>query len=137
MVEPMLYRLLAEALVAFHFLFVLFVIAGGFVVLRWRWTMWLHLPAAAWGIFVEMTGTLCPLTPLENNFRAWGGEGGYEGGFIEHYIRPVLYPEGLTSGAQIVLGCLIVLINVICYSGLYYQRQRTRERAQSGLTAIG
>ncbi|MDB5294728.1 MAG: rane protein, partial [Phycisphaerales bacterium] len=93
---PSTYKLLADALVAFHFAFVAFVIGGGLLVLWRRRAMWLHLPAVAWGIWIETSGGICPLTPIENGLRLSAGEAGYEGGFVDHYIMPVLYPAGLT-----------------------------------------
>ena len=118
----MLYRLLAELVVAVHFGFVLFVILGALLVLRWRWVAFLHVPAAAWGALIEFKGWICPLTPLEQWLRARGEGGGaeYTGGFIEHYLLPVLYPGALTRGVQVVLGCLVVGLNVLLY--LYAMR---------------
>jgi hypothetical protein len=109
------YRILADAVVGLHLLFVLFVIAGGFLVLRWRRLMLLHLPAAAWGALIEFRGWICPLTPLENWLRRRSGQAGYGGGFVEHYLLPVLYPTGLTRGVQIVLGLLVLAINLAIY----------------------
>src|SRR5690606_28688271 len=80
---PMMYRLLADTTLVVHFAFVLFVVLGGLLVLRWRWVAWIHLPAVLWGAFVELTGRICPLTPLELWLRNLGGQRGYEGGFIE------------------------------------------------------
>jgi len=112
----MLYRGLADALVVFHVLFVLFVVLGGLLVLRWPRAAWIHLLAAAWGAWVEFSSTICPLTPLENHLRRLGGEAGYSGGFIEHYLLPVLYPAGLGRNVQIVLGFFVVLLNVAVYA---------------------
>ncbi len=111
----MLYRCLADAVLLAHLLFVVFVVAGGLVVLRWPRVAWLHVPAALWGVVVEWSGALCPLTPLEVALRRAGGEAGYGGGFVEHYVWPVLYPAALTRGSQLVLGALVVAINVIIY----------------------
>src|SRR5580698_966578 len=88
----MLYRVLADAVVLLHFAFVAFVVLGGLLVLRWPWTAWVHLPAAAWGAFVELYLHYCPLTPLENWLRERGGLVTYDTGFIAHYIMPVIYP---------------------------------------------
>jgi Protein of Unknown function (DUF2784) len=109
------YRCLADAVLLAHLLFVVFVVAGGLVVLRWPRVAWLHVPAALWGVVVEWSGALCPLTPLELALRRAGGEAGYGGGFVEHYVWPVLYPAALTRGAELVLGSLVVAINVIIY----------------------
>ena len=110
-----LHGALADAVVAVHFLFVLFVLFGGLLVLRWRWVRWLHLPAAAWGALIEFAGWTCPLTPLEKWLRREGNLGGYEGGFVEHYILPVLYPQALTRTIQLVLGGIVVLLNLYIY----------------------
>src|SRR3954468_21770064 len=112
----MIYRLLADGVVALHLGFVLFVVLGGLLTLRWPRVAWVHLPAAVWGAFVEFSSTICPLTPLENHFRRLGGEAGYSGGFIAHYMLPVLYPAGLTKGIQIALGVFVVLLNVTVYA---------------------
>jgi len=110
-----LYGALADAVVVVHFAFVLFVLFGGLLVLRWRWLMWLHLPTAIWGALIEFAGWTCPLTPLEKWLRREGNLGGYEGGFVEHYILPVLYPQALTRNIQLVLGLIVVLLNIFVY----------------------
>jgi hypothetical protein len=111
----MIDRFLADLVVVFHLGFVLFVCVGGLLALRWPRVLWVHLPAALWGIWIEFSSTVCPLTTLENHFRRLGSEAGYSGGFIKHYILPVLYPSGLTRPVQIVLGVFIVLLNVTIY----------------------
>jgi hypothetical protein len=116
------YRLLADLLVVFHVGFVLFVVLGGLVVLRWPRAAWVHLPAAAWGAWVEFSSTICPLTPLENHLRHLGGQAGYSGGFIAHYITPVLYPAGLNPRVQIVLGVFVVLLNLAAYFLVWRRR---------------
>ncbi|HEU4588785.1 MAG TPA: DUF2784 domain-containing protein [Gemmatimonadales bacterium] len=118
----MSYRLLADAVVLAHFGFVLFVVLGGLLVLRWPRVAWLHLPAAAWGAWVEFTGRVCPLTPLEHRFRLAAGEEAYAGDFVGHYILPVLYPAGLTRAAQLVLGVIVVGLNL----GIYWLVLRRR-----------
>ena len=114
----MRYRLLADLLVLIHLGFVLFVVLGGLLVLRRPRLAWLHLPAAAWGAFIEAVGWICPLTPLENALRQHAGEAGYAGGFIEHYIIAVLYPPGLTRNIQIVLTGIVVIVNLAVYAVL-------------------
>lgn len=111
----MSYGALADLVVVLHFAFVLFVLFGGVLVLWRRWVMWFHIPAALWGLFIELAGTICPLTPLENAFRRRGGLAGYQGGFVEHYILPVLYPHGLTRGIQLVLAAVVVALNLFIY----------------------
>jgi hypothetical protein len=120
-----IYRILADLVLVLHLGFVVFVVLGGLLVLRWPAIMALHIPAAVWGVMIEFTGWLCPLTPLENWLRVRGGELGYSGGFIEHYIQPVLYPSGLTRGIQIALGTLVVLLNLTAYS-IVLSRSRRR-----------
>lgn len=117
--------LAADLLVALHFAFILFVIFGGLLVLRWRWMVWLHLPAAIWGALIEFMGWICPLTPLENRLREMAGEAGYAHGFIEEYIAPIVYPLGLTPHIQIWLGVGVIAINVIVYA-VVMRRAKTR-----------
>ena len=120
----MMYRLVADCLVVVHLAFVVFVVAGGLLVL-WRPTFrWIHLPAAAWGALIEFTGWTCPLTPWEQVLRAQAGQVGYTGGFIEHYILPVLYPQGLTPTVQIVLGFLVIGMNIAIYAFVGYRQAR-------------
>ena len=125
----MWYRLLADLLVLAHFAFVLFVVFGGLLVLRYRRLTWLHLPAAAWGATIELTGWICPLTPWEQSLRQLGGQAGYAGGFIEHYVIPVLYPPGLTTAIQLVLGLLVLAVNGAIYWVIY--RRRASRRAET------
>lgn len=108
--------LAADLLVVLHFTFILFVVLGGLLVLRWRWVVWLHLPAAVWGALIEFMGWTCPLTPLENSLRRMAGEAGYTQGFIEEYIAPVIYPLGLTPQLQVYLGLGVLLVNVGIYA---------------------
>ena len=115
------YGLMADALLLLHGGFVLFVIAGGLLVLRWPWLAWLHLPAAVWGAVIEFAGFVCPLTPLGNAWRRAAGGTGYEGGFIEHYVTGALYPAGLTRTVQAVLGLLVLAVN-----GWIYHRLLTK-----------
>ena len=121
----MIYRALADAVLVLHLGFVLFVVLGGLLVLRRPKLAWLHIPAAIWGVLIEYTGWICPLTPLEISFRARGGQPGYGGGFIQHYIQPVLYPAGLTRSTQVVLGSIVLILNLAAY-GLVISRMRNR-----------
>ena len=123
----MLYRLLADLTVAVHLGFVLFVLFGGLLALCWRhhrWLPWVHLPAAVWGALIEFAGWICPLTYLENDLRQRAGSAGYEGGFVEHYLIPILYPGALTRGIQVGLGIFVVVLNVVVY--LLWWRSRRR-----------
>jgi hypothetical protein len=125
----MAYRLLADAVVGVHVLFLLFVVLGGVLVLRRPRLAWAHLPCAAWGALIEFAGWICPLTPLENWLRRRGGAAGYPGGFIEHYVLPVLYPSGLTRGVQLALGAAVLLINAAVYWTLWRRLARGRGTA--------
>lgn len=112
----MIYAYLADAVLLLHLAFILFVVLGGFLVWRFPRLAWLHLPAAAWGAIVEIAGGVCPLTPLENALRRLGGEAGYAGGFVEHYLIPMIYPQALTRELQIALGVGVVVINLAAYA---------------------
>jgi hypothetical protein len=120
------YRVAADLVVIVHALVVLFVVLGGLLVLRWPRVAWLHVPAMVWGILIEWSGGICPLTPLENRLRRLGGERGYAGGFVEHYVIPVLYPEALTPQIQWLLGGSILGVNLVVY-GLLWLRRRRRD----------
>lgn len=120
--------LAADLVVAVHFAFVLFVPLGGLLALRWPRAAFVHLPAALYGAAIELVGFICPLTPLENHLRQAAGEAGYAGGFIAHYLLPLLYPVGLTRGVQLALAALVVAVNVVVY-GLVIRRWQLRRRA--------
>ena len=111
----MSYRLTADVLVVLHLAYILFVVIGGLFALRWRWIALIHLPAAAWGILIEIMGWICPLTPWEVKLRIAAGEVGYDGSFIEHYLIPVIYPTGLTRGLQLRFATIALFINVAVY----------------------
>lgn len=121
------HRLAADLVVLVHLAFVLFVVLGGLLVLRWPRAAWVHLPVAIYGALIELIGWICPLTPLENDLRRAAGEAGYEGGFIEHYLLPILYPGGLTPTIQLVLGLLVIFVNVTVYT-LAWRRRVGRAR---------
>ena len=105
----------ADIIVLVHFAFVLFVLFGGVLLVWWRRLVWLHLPAVIWGMLIEFTGWICPLTPYENQLRKQAGLEMYDGDFVMRYIMPILYPEDLTRSLQIILGLIVLLINAICY----------------------
>ena len=122
----MLYRSLADLVVVLHLAFVLFVVLGGLLALRWPRAAWFHIPTAIWGAGIEFVQGVCPLTPLENHLRRLGGEAGYAGGFVEHYLLPVLYPAGLNRNVQLGLGIFVVLLNVTIYAVVWRRRARLR-----------
>jgi hypothetical protein len=122
----MIPRLAADAVLVAHLAFIVFVLAGGLLVLHRPIWAALHLPAAAWGAFAELTGTICPMTPLESSLRRSAGAAGYEGGFIEHYLLPLIYPAGLTPGVQIALGLVVLLVNVPVYAFAWQKWRRHR-----------
>ena len=121
----MAYRIAADALLALHLAFIVFAAGGGLAVLRWPRLAWLHLPAAAWAALIEFGGWICPLTPLEVALRRRGGDAGFEGGFIEHYLGAIVYPPGLTRTHQLVLGGAVLLVNLLLY-GIALRRRRRR-----------
>lgn len=121
------YLLLADLVVLLHALFVVFAVAGGLLVLKWPKVAWAHLPCALWAFAIEVVGWVCPLTPLEQMLRRLGGEPGYTGGFLEHYLDPLLYPPGLTRGHQVVLGLIVLIVNVAVYA-VVWRRWRGRGR---------
>ena len=118
------YRLAADLIVALHVLFIAFVVGGGFLVRHRPRLAWAHAPVAAWGALIELTGWICPLTPLENALRLRAGDAGYAGGFVEHYVLPIVYPAGLTPTRQLVLGAGVILVNAIAYGLLLARRRR-------------
>ena len=121
-----MYALLADGIVMLHLLFILFVVSGGFLALKWLKIVYLHIPAVVWGVYIEFSGKICPLTPLENWFRLKSGQISYEGDFIERYIIPIIYPVNLTRDMQVTLGVTALLINVLAYSLLMCQLKKHR-----------
>jgi hypothetical protein len=120
----MVFQFLADVIVVVHFAFVLFVVLGGLLVLPWPAVRWVHLPAAAWGVWIEFTGRICPLTPLENALRLRGGEAAYSGDFVSRYVLPVLYPAGLTRPVQLFLGLIVIAVNVAVYAVLWARARK-------------
>ena len=122
----MIYQIAADTVVLLHLMFVLFAVLGSLLVLWRRYLLWLHLPAMTWAAWIEFSGGLCPLTPLENRLRRQGGIAGYGEGFIEHYVTPLLYPPGLTRTSQVVLGAAVLIINCGLYGLLLFRLWRAR-----------
>ena len=122
----MVYHLLADGVLGIHLVFVVFTILGALLLIRWPRVIWVHLPAVAWAAWIELSGKICPLTPLENALRIRGGGGSYAGDFVGHYMLGLLYPDGLTRGIQIVLGALVVVINMAIYGYVFLWRRKNR-----------
>lgn len=112
----MWYRIAADLVLITHFAFVVFVVGGGLLAIRWPRVAWVHVPVAIYGTVIEFLGFICPLTPLENSLRHRGGEAGYSGGFIDHYITATIYPSGLTRRIQFVLGIAVLVLNAVVYT---------------------
>jgi len=121
--SPVYNAIAADLLLVLHLGFICFVLAGGLLVLKWRGLGILHLPAVVWGALVEIQGWLCPLTPWEQQLRQAAGQAGYRGGFVEHYLLPVLYPPGLEHNTQLILGGAVILINAIIYGWIFLRRR--------------
>jgi len=117
-------RILADAVFLVHLAFIVFVVAGALLAFRWRRVVWLHIRAVLWAAFVELSGRVCPLTPWENALRRASGGPGYSGGFIEHYLVPLVYPERLTREIQIALGVGVLLLNIAVYASLWRRRPK-------------
>ena len=124
----MYYWILSNLVLVLHLGFIFFVVFGAFLVLRWRRIVFLHVPAAVWGVLIEYRDWVCPLTPLEHYLRQAGNRAGYSGGFIEHYLMPVVYPGCLDRKMQIVLGTLVLVINVAVYGWLLLRTKKAPSR---------
>jgi hypothetical protein len=120
----MFYELLADIVLGIHFLFVVFAILGALLVIRWPKVAWGHLPVVVWAAWIEFSGRICPLTPLENGLRIRGGGAGYAGDFVGHYLLGLIYPDGLTRQVQIILGALVLGINMVLYGYVFFWRKR-------------
>ncbi len=120
------YGIIADIVVLIHLVFVIFAVLGAVLIIWRRWIIWLHLPAFLWAVWIEFTGGICPLTPLENWFRIKAGQGGYEGDFVATYLLPVLYPAGLTRNVQLLLALMVIVINVATYGSIFYKRNRKK-----------
>ena len=120
----MIFRLAADLLLLLHLLFIAGVVLGGFLVLRWPKLAWLHIPVVIWGFTIELLGWICPLTPLEQKLRVMAGDGGYGGGFIDHYLVPLIYPDGMTVGTRMIFAALVVAINLAIYLRLWWNSRK-------------
>ena len=125
------YQFAADVVLVVHLIFIAFVVFGGVAVFKFPMAAWVHIPAAAWGVYVELSGRVCPLTTLEVELRLAGGGSAYTESFIEHYLEPVIYPAGLSREVQFWLGAAVVLINAGIYAYFYYLRLRRRRRLAS------
>jgi hypothetical protein len=119
----MFYRVTAEAVLLLHLAFIVFALLGAAIAMRWRWLIIIHVPAAVWGFFVELTGRVCPLTYAENYLRIKAGQSEYAESFIEHYLLAIVYPAGLTREVQLVLAAIVVIVNVAIYGRLFWPRR--------------
>ena len=117
------YPMLADLVVFIHLTFVAFVVLGGLLMMKWPGLIWIHLPAVFWGVAIELSGWICPLTPLENWLRHKGGEENYQFDFVARYLLPMLYPQGLTRSAQVVLGALVLVMNVAIYGWVLKKKE--------------
>jgi hypothetical protein len=125
----MIYAFAAELVMVVHFLFIIFVVAGGALVLRWPILGWLHLPAFSWGFLVAANRWTCPLTPLEQDLRATAGGDSYQGGFIAHYLEPLVYPEGLPWGVKMAFAALLLFLNIA-----FWRKAWARRRARASIS---
>lgn len=116
------YQIAADLVLVVHLAFILFILFGGFLALRWKIVPWLHLPTVVYGAAIEFVGWVCPLTPLENKLRVLADQQGYESGFVEHYLLPIVYPSGLTDSVQLVLGTVVIILNVVIYAIVWKRR---------------
>lgn len=132
----MIYGALADAVLVFHLAFIVFVMAGALLVLRWPWVAWLHVPSFLWGAVMELAGWICPLTPLELRLRELAGSAGYEVRFLEHYLLRLIYPGSLTRGMQIAIGAGVLVVNGLLYARLL-RRGPGRAPARRGAAAAG
>ena len=123
---PLVYLLLAAAVVVAHLVFILFVVFGGLLVRARRAWLWIHIPALVWAALLELYGWSCPLTPVENALRRAAGGTGYTTGFISHHILPVLYPAGLTREIQLALAVGVVTVNTAIYAWVAVRLHRRR-----------
>ena len=119
----MLAYLLANILLIIHFGFIVFALFGGLFLFRYRWVAWVHIPAFIWAALISFAGWICPLTPWEVSLRKAAGQEGYSGGFVEHYLTPIIYPAGYTREFAIAAGITVLVINLLIYGFVIYKRK--------------
>ena len=124
-----MYQFLSDFVLLAHFAFIIFVLCGGLLLLRWPRLIWLHFPAMLWGVLIEVTAWVCPLTPLENYFRALAGANVYQTSFVERYVLPIIYPAGLTPTIQLLLAATVIMFNIIIYTWIVLERRRRKRAA--------
>ena len=129
----MVYKILADSVVILHFAFIVFALLGGLLILWRNWFIFIHLPAALWSAIVEFNGWICPLTPLENQFLNLSGRSNYQGGFVDYYLLPIIYPAGLTRQDQVILGFLAILVNFCIYAFVYWRKRKVRHSKLKGI----
>ena len=122
---PMVYSFLTNTVIVIHFLFIFFVVFGGFLVFKWRKFVWIHVPAFIYGTLIEWFGWICPLTYLEVWLLGKTGMTGYGSGFIDHYIAPVIYPENLTQVHHVILGVSVLVFNLFIYGWMIYHKRKS------------
>jgi hypothetical protein len=122
----MLYRILADIIVLVHLVVILFIVVGGLLCVKWPKAAFVHLPFAVWGVAIETLGFICPLTPLENHLRLAAGDAGYSGGFVEHYVIPIVYPAGLTQALQWLLAGVVIVVNAAIYTWIIVRWRAAR-----------
>ncbi len=122
-------RWLADLVLLLHGAFILFALFGGLLILHKRWMAWIHLPVLFWAALVNLAGWTCPLTPLENLLRVSAGHAGYEGGFVEHYIVPLVYPDITSRALEILSGMVVLAGNGLIYAFVIRRMHRRSEMA--------
>ncbi len=131
----MFLRLAADLILAIHLGFIAFVVLGGLLALRYRWIACVHVPAAVWGAYVEISGRICPLTTWENSLRRSAGESGYGESFLENYVVPIIYPAGLTRSVQFAIAGLVIVANVVIYGWLLYRLKKSSDMTEISISS--
>lgn len=134
----MIYGALADGVLVFHLAFIVFVVLGALLVVRWPWVAFLHVPSFLWGALMELAGWICPLTPLELQLRALAGASGYDVRFLEHYLLRLIYPGSLTRGMQIAIGAGVLAVNGLLYARLLLRALALKRMAaaESGRASV-